>query len=58
MMYNFKDKKSYKKGIEREIVVAFPSCQCRVSAHITRSKTPHCQPAQTKNGCRHSLFSG
>lgn len=33
MAYNFKIKRNGKKGIERTVVVAFPSWQCRVSAH-------------------------
>ena len=33
VMCDFKDKRSGKKGIEREIVVTFPSFQCRVTTH-------------------------
>jgi len=56
-MYDFKNKRGGEKGIERIVGVALPSCQCRVSAHIIHSKTPHCQSAQPKMAAP-SLASG
>ena len=47
-MYDFKDMKSGKKGIERGVAVALPRLQYRAATHKPNAQPPYCKPAQPK----------